>query len=364
MIIGIDANEANLTLNRVGINEYAYNLLWAISNLQSEHSFVIYLKTPVRPDLPLERSNWHYRVIPFPKMWNQTRLPGDLFFHHPRPDVFFSMTHYSPRFSPIPTVVSIMDLGFLKTPEQFTHKDYNQLKNWTSYSVKQAKKVVTISEFSKQDIIKTYSKPAQDIVVTPLACNPHITGPVHDAKVLKKFGIHKPYFLFLGSLKPSKNIENLIKAFALMDPNYQMVIAGKKAWLYEQIFQTTSALGLQTRVVFTGFVEEREKPALLTGSTAFVMPSFFEGFGIPALEAMVCQTPVVVSDVASLPEVAGEAGIYVKPDDINSIASGMQIAISERAKYVKLGSDRVKLFSWTKTAQATLACLETATINH
>ena len=122
MLIGIDANEANLTAQRVGVNQYAFELLKAIHSLNTKHKFVIYLKDPPRNDLPTEKEKWHYRVIPFPKLWTQTRLPFDLFFHKPRPDVFFSMTHYAPRIAPMPTVVAIMDLGFLQTPEQFTFR--------------------------------------------------------------------------------------------------------------------------------------------------------------------------------------------------------------------------------------------------
>ena len=155
MLIGIDANEANLTPNRVGINEYAFNLLWAIYQLKTEHKFVIYLKTPPQKSFPPGKWDWEYRVIPFPKFWTQTRLPFDLYFNSPRPDVFFSMTHYAPRWSPIPTVVAIMDLGFLETPEQFTKKDFNQLKSWTAYSVKKATKIMTISNYTR-DAVKKY----------------------------------------------------------------------------------------------------------------------------------------------------------------------------------------------------------------
>ncbi|MDP1743182.1 MAG: glycosyltransferase family 1 protein [Candidatus Amesbacteria bacterium] len=360
MLIGIDANEANLTQNRVGINEYAYNLLWAISNLQSEHKFVIYLKTQPNNSLPKERDGWKYRVIPFPKLWTQTRLPWDLFFHWPRPDVFFSMTHYAPRFAPMPTVVSIMDLGFLQTPEQFTTKDFNQLKSWTAYSVRNAKKVMAISDYTRDAVIKTYNKKPEDVITAHLACNPSITGPVHNKSVLKKYGISKPYFIFIGSLRPSKNVDGLIKAFAKLDTKYNLVIVGKKAWLFHEIFKTVADLHLQDRIIFTGFVEEWEKQVLLSESMAYVLPSFMEGFGIPVLEAFTCQTPAVVSAVASLPEVAGDAGIYVEPDDIDSIAAGKQRAVTDREKYVKLGLERVKSFSWAKCAQETLLVLESA----
>ena len=361
MIIGIDANEANLTDKRVGINQYAFELLWAIYNQDTTHNFVVYLKNKPQQDLPPEKANFKYRVIPFPKLWTQTRLPFDLYFHFPRPDVFFSMGHYAPRFSPIPTVVAIMDLGFLETPEQFTKKDFNQLKSWTEYSVRQATKVLTISDFTRQKVIDTYGKKSTDVVTTLLSYNEKSFTPTHNNKVLKKYGISKPYFLFLGSLRPSKNIESLIKAFDRMDDQYQLVIAGKKAWLFTEIFKTVEELHLQDKVIFTDFIEDWERPVLMTESIAFVLPSFYEGFGIPVLEAMACNTPVVVSAVASLPEVAGDAAVYIEPKSVESIAAGMQKAVTDREKFVKLGQKRVKLFSWVKCAQETLLCLETAT---
>lgn len=361
MLIGIDANEANLTPNLVGINEYAFNLLHALCELRTQHSFVIYLKTKPNKNLPPEKANWHYRVIPFPKFWTQTRLPFDLFTHHPRPDVFFSMTHYAPRFAPMPTVVAIMDLGFLQTPDQFTPRDFNQLKSWTAYSVKNAAKVIAISEYTKKDIIKNYHKSPADIVVTLLGYNAKLFKQTNQPKKPSK----KPYILFLSSLKPSKNVEGLIRAFyELRTMNYELVIAGKKAWLYEKIFDLVKQLGLENTVKFTGFVDEATKVTLMQEASAYVLPSFHEGFGIPVLEAMACGTPVVVSNVASLPEVGGDAAVYVDPYNTESIAQGIIDAIGpERSRRVKRGLKRVKLFSWAKTAQATLQCLETATAN-
>lgn len=362
MLIGIDANEANLTLNRVGVNQYAFSLLQALYATPSNHTFVIYLKTPPLNDLPAERHNWHYRVIPFPKLWTQTRLPFDLFTHSPAPAVFFSMTHYAPRWAPMPTVVAIMDLGFLLTPGQFTTKDYNQLKSWTEYSVRQATKVIAISEFTKKTIEATYNKRAEDVTVTYLSYDSTLFKPTKNDQILKKYGITDKYFLFLSSLKPSKNVEGLIRAYSQGDFKQKLVIVGKKAWLYDQIFSLVDELGLREKVIFTGFIEEGEVPVLMTMADAFVLPSFYEGFGIPVLEAMACGTPVVVSNVASLPEVAGEAGIYVNPDDPTSIMDGMRQAIGQTGtKMAKKGLERVKLFDWAKTARQTLQCLETAT---
>ena len=185
----------------------------------------------------------------------------------------------------------------------------------------------------------------------------------YNAKLFKQINKpKKPYILFLSSLKPSKNVEGLIRAFyELRTTNYELVIAGKKAWLYEKIFALVNQLGLENKVKFTGFVDEATKVTLMQEASVYVLPSFHEGFGIPVLEAMACGTPVVVSQVASLPEVAGDAGIYVDPYNTESIAQGIMDAIGpERSRRVNRGLKRVKLFSWAKTATTTLKVLESA----
>jgi glycosyltransferase involved in cell wall biosynthesis len=365
MLIGIDANEANLTTNRVGINQYAFQLLHGLSQLDSLHTFVIYLKSPPGSDLPPSGPKWNYRVIPFPRAWTQTRLPFDLFFHHPRPDIFLSLTHYAPRWSHSPSVVAVMDLGFLKFPDQFTNVVLSQLKDWTAYSVRQATHVLAISEATKKDIVAAYGKDPSDITVTYLAYDKSRFFPLAHPDAIRKYGLTGKYFLFLSSLKPSKNVEGLIQAFSQFcklhpESNIKLVIAGKKAWMYDRIFSQVKDLNLDSKVVFTGFVEDSDVPALMQGSVAYVLPSFYEGFGIPVLEAMACGTPVIVSRVASLPEVAGPAGIYIDPNDTKSLVKGLETAISpSRSKFVKLGLSRVKLFSWEKCARQTLSVLET-----
>jgi len=362
MLIGIDGNEANIT-RRVGVNQYAFDLLHALHDLPETPEFVIYLKSPPLPDLPAARPGWSYRVIPFPKLWTQTRLPFDLYTHFPRPDVFFTPSHYAPRWSPMPAVISVMDLGFLSTRSQFTAKDFNQLKHWTEYSVARAAKVLAISEFTRQDVIKFYHRRPEDVIVTHLAYDDKMFKPVSNPAVLKKFGITGKYFLFLSSLKPSKNVEGLIRAYhqfklSSAGPVPKLVIAGKKAWLFDQIFALVKDLQLEADVIFTGFVAETDVPPLMTQSAAFILPSFFEGFGIPVLEAMACGTPVVVSRVASLPEVAGSAGIYIDPYNLDSICAGLTEALGKnRRKYITAGLTQVRQFSWVKTAQKTLEVL-------
>jgi glycosyltransferase involved in cell wall biosynthesis len=179
-----------------------------------------------------------------------------------------------------------------------------------------------------------------------------------------RYSIVSDYVLYLGTLKPSKNIESLLTAFAsiinlkLPINNLKLVIAGKKGWMFESIYKKVTELGMEDRVIFTDFVDEKDKPALIKGSKLFVLPSFWEGFGLDVLNAMACGVPVVASNVGSLPEVVGNAGILVDPNDPESIAQGIkEVLLAPITKYnsmVEKGLAQVKKFSWEKTARETL----------
>lgn len=365
MIIGIDGTEANVK-QRVGANQYAFELLHGLSRLKTSHHWVIYLREPAMPDLPESTKTWSYRVFGPKRFWTQWRLPLDLFVHKPRPDVFFSPGHYAPRWSPVPVAISIMDLGFLKFPEQFTKKDLYQLASWTAGSVKSAKHIFAISESTKNDIIKAYHTPEEKITVT----YPGYDQKRFDIKILRDKDIERikdsykivgDYILFLGTLKPSKNIEGLLEAHNILIsqyPNIQLVIAGKKGWMYDTIFAKVRESGLEDKVIFTDFVSDDEVAGLVSGADVFVLPSFWEGFGIPVVEAMACGVPVVVSDVGSLPEVVGEAGVIVNPNDPQSIAQGIKKALKDKEELRKKGLEQVKKFSWENCAKKTLTVLE------
>jgi len=356
MHIGIDGNEAN-TKNKVGIGQFAFQLLTHFQKIDHKNRYTIYLSSSPNKDLPKETKNWKYKIIGPRKFWTQWRLPLELYTTQDRPDIFFSPSHYSPRFSPIPTVCSIMDLSYINSPSEFTKKDFHQLKNWTAYSVKKATRVITISNFTKKEIQKHYQIPGSKITVAHLATDkPNLQGL--SLKVPKK-----PYFLCLGTLKPNKNIPLLIKAFSQFlktKNNYQLIIAGKKGWLYHDIFQTVQKLKLQNKVVFTGFITETEKWSLLKNAQAFLLPSLYEGFGIPVLEAMSVGTPVICSDTTSLPEVAGESALTINPESEKELIRAM-IKITDskvHQKYRKLGLKQAQKFSWTKTTKTVLRALE------
>jgi glycosyltransferase involved in cell wall biosynthesis len=273
----------------------------------------------------------------------------------------------------MPKICTIHDLGYLKFTGQFKKYDFWQLKYWTAISVYISKYIISVSESTKKDIVRHYPFASERVVVAYHGYNKkrfNSNISFNDVRrVKKKYGIDEDYILFLSLLKPSKNVEGLLKAYKLLITKYnckniKLVIAGEKGWLFESIFKKVSSLGLGKDVFFTDFVLEKDKPALMAGAKVFASPSFWEGFGIHVLEAMACGTPVVVSDVASLPEVVGDAGVMVDPNDHNSIANGLRkvLGMSE-IKYNKLVQDTISQaanFSWEKSAKKTLRVLERA----
>lgn len=362
MIIGIDGNEANVS-EKVGIGEYAYELLRQFQKINTQRiKFEVYLKTSPRPEMPPPTSNFRYKIVTPRKMWTQFALPISLFLGK-KPDVFFTPSHYAPRFSPVPTVISVMDLSFIRFPELFAKKDLYQLKNWTAYSVKNAKKVLTISEFSKNDIINEYKIAKNDVEVTypGIKANLDLKRKENMNDLSKKFGINKEYILFVGTLQPRKNIEKLIEAFSKLDKDILLIIVGKKGWLYEDILKAPEKYGVLEEVKFLDFVEDNELPLLYKNALCFVLPSLYEGFGLPVLEAMKNGCPVITSNVSSLPEAGGDAAMYFNPEDSDDIAKAIKKVVEDktlREEMVKKGFVQVKKFSWEKTATQTLRVLE------
>lgn len=363
MIIGVDGNEASIK-QRVGSNQYAFELLWALYKLSNPYQWVIYLRGQPLPDMPQPRSGWSYRVFGPQKLWTQWRLPLDLYWHRPQPDIFFSPGHYAPRWLPMPLIVSIMDLGYLKFPEQFTKKDLYQLTSWTARSIKVASHILAISQSTKNDIIEAYQVPEDKISVTYPGYDKE-KFKVQNSKfkidqTKKKYKIEGNYILFLSTLKPSKNVEGLLEAFSQMIGSdfVKLVIAGKRGWMYETIFKKVRNLGIEDRVIFTDFIPEEDVPSLMAGAKVFVLPSFWEGFGIPVVEAMACGVPVVVSRAGSLPEIVGETGIIVDPYKPEDIAQGIGQALEQEDELKSRGLEQVKKFSWENCARRTLAVLE------
>ncbi len=372
MIIGIDGNEANVEM-RVGVHQYSFEILWALYRLQNsqkyKHRFVIYLKKRPSGDLPPEKNYWKYKILPGGKLWVLTKLNKELLFGE-KIDIFFTPSHYLPFLTTMPKVCTIHDLGYLKYSAHFKNYDFWQLKYWTAISIIVSKYIITFSDFSKQDIVRHYRFASNKIVITHHGYDIHRYHPKISQTIVRrvniKYGINSKYILFLGTLKPSKNIEGLINAYNELEDdtkqNYKLVIAGKRGWLYKTIFEKVKKLMLEDKVVFTDFVSEEDKPALYAGSSLFVNASFWEGFGMQVLEAMACGKPVVVSNIASLPEVAGNAGTYVNPKKPREIAKGINKVLTlSKVDYNKLSREslsQAQKFSWVNSAKGVLSVFE------
>ncbi len=331
MTIGINGNEANVQY-RAGVGQYAFELL---SHLETPA--IVYLSSPPLADMP---KKFNYKVFGPHKLWTLTGLQKEILLH--RPDVLFTPTHYAPLIILCPSVISIMDLAYEKFPEFFKIRDLYQLKYWSRLSAQRASRILTISEHTKKDICEIYKiKPEKVVVAYPgydkARFNQNVTGK-------NKYG---DYLLFLGTLQPRKNLERLIKAFhELPTNNYKLVIAGminegRGGWMNENI-------KAEKNIILTGYVPDNEVPILMANAKAFVLPSLYEGFGIPAIEAMACGTPVIVSRVSSLPEICGEAAAYIEdPYDVQSIKTALERGIKKDK--VKLGLEWVKRYNWEET---------------
>lgn len=386
MIIGIDGNEANIE-RRVGVNVYAFKLLHELQKLVSEPhknsdksefvapryksgcNLIVYLKNKPLSDLPKESKNFKYKIISGGGLWMITKLTPYLFKNPEKIEILFSPSHYTTPFLTIPKVCSIMDLGYLENSGQFKKITFWQLKYWTAISVFASKRVLSISNATKNDIVRHYKFASNKISVVPLSHDIDIKkNKVTDndvRRIKNKYSIVSDYILYMGTLKPSKNIDGIIRAFSLITKHYPqivLVIAGKKGWMYEYLFDLVKELKLENKVIFTDFIPDEDKNPLRKGSKVFVMPSHWEGFGIDALSCMALGVPTIVSNAGSLPEVVGSAGIVVDKDNPKSIADGIEKVLkmnkNEYNKLVEKGKAQARKFSWQKTAQKTLDILE------
>lgn len=372
MLIGIDGNEANVS-QKVGVSVYTLNLLkYFQKKANNEINFLVFLRDKPLPDLPPENSFFRYQIIPSKFLWSQFFLPLHLFFKK-NINVFFAPAHYSPRFLKIPLVVTIHDLSFFYYPDEFLKTDLYKLKNWTKYSVEKAKKIIAVSKTTKKDLIKFYNLEDERIAVIyngyeKKAKDFFAKNGKYELKIknfIKKFKITaKKYILYVGTIQPRKNLNILIEAFLKFkknNPDYKLVIAGKKGWLYQKIFEKVIELNLKKEVIFTDYIDDAMLVYLYKNAFCFVMPSLYEGFGIPLLEAMDNNCPVISSFTSSLPEIGDNACLYFDPknsDDLYNKLITLKNNQHLRQELIKKGKERIKNFSWQKCAEETLMILK------
>ncbi|MDD4937816.1 MAG: glycosyltransferase family 1 protein [Candidatus Shapirobacteria bacterium] len=370
MLIGIDGNEANVS-NRVGVGQYAYNLLINLSKIDQDNQYIIYLKNQPSSDFPKSTPNWQYRVFGPKKLWSRFSLPLYLFFQNEKLNLFFSPSHYSPKFCPCPTIPTIHDLGYLQFKSQFTKKDLYQLINWTKQSINKATHIITVSQFSKDEIIKNYQIDSTKISIAYNGVDiPPTINSQTQQKILSNYNLKtNNYFLYLGTLKPNKNIPFLVRSFSKFlkqitktshPTTPKLVIAGKKGWLFDEIFQTVKEEGIEKQVIFTDFVSETQKWTLYQNAICSILPSTYEGFGIPVIESMKIGTPVIASTIPPLKEVIENNGLFIDPkNEADLVKKMIEISNSKiREKYSTLGKKQADKFTWGSTAKSVLQVFE------
>jgi glycosyltransferase involved in cell wall biosynthesis len=254
-------------------------------------------------------------------------------------------------------VVTIHDLSYVYYPEEFLKRDLHKLTHWTKYSVEKAKKIICVSENTKKDLVKCYNVEEKKIRVIYNGF-----GKKAPSSKLQAPNSLKPYILYVGTLQPRKNINTLIRAFSEFEksnPRYKLKIVGKKGWMYEDIYGLVKELKLERDVMFEGYVSETELASLYQNAFCFVLPSFYEGFGIPILEAMSYQCPVIASNTSSLPGIGGNACLYFDPKNTHQLVEKLKEIQNEtvRKGLIEKGNERIKHFSWEKCAKETLEVL-------
>lgn len=371
MVIGIDGNEANVE-KQVGVSVYTKNLLlWFATYADENVQIRVYLKNKPIQGMPAETPWFRYETISGPFLWSRLFLPLRLFLKRSI-DVFFSPAHYTPAYCPCPVVVTIHDLAYFYFPDEFLKKDLFKLKAWTEQSLTKSDKVIAVSKTTKKDIIKFYGTPTEKISVIYNGFEKE--SPAKGKKSIfdtlaKDLNIKKgSYLLYVGTLQPRKNIKTLIQAFGLSrDRSFnKLIIAGKKGWMYDDILAEAERLHIHDSVIFTGYIPDEEVIALYQNAFCFVMPSLYEGFGIPILEAMAQGCPVVSSFSSSLPEVGGEACLYFDPTNPKELAEKLALLDTNktmRNELITTGKKVIKSYSWEQCAAETFKLLtQTANI--
>jgi glycosyltransferase involved in cell wall biosynthesis len=365
--IAIDAHSVGAKLG--GNESYAVNLVEALAQIDRANDYTLFVTTGEA----FER--FHQR---WPNFKVQTTLPHTPLIRIPltlsaelrkHPVDVLHVQFTAPPFCPCPVVVSIHDLSFEHLPQTFNRRSRTQLRLTVRHSARRADRILTLSEHTRRDVIATYGIDPNRVEAIPLAAPAHF-GPVDDVRELQRvrhsYGINGDYILSVGSIQPRKNLVRLVQAYAQLKSKLQeklpkLVLVGKRAWLYDETLRTLEASGVQDLVVLTGYVPDADLPALYSGALCFVYPSFFEGFGLPPLEAMKCGTPVLVGNATSLPEVVGDAGLTVDPYDVDAIAGGLEKLINDSAlrKILSVkGRERAEMFDWRETARRTLRVYE------
>jgi glycosyltransferase involved in cell wall biosynthesis len=362
MRIAYDAT--TLTPGRTGVGYYTEHLLRHLLEEGREHEVLLLTHRRVDTTSPLGRPVTLLQggCFPYRTLWLQFDAPRIL--RRARPDVAHFTNSLAPLAKAVPLVVTIHDMGLSLLPRLHPWRRLLTLPLIRA-ALKRADAVITVSRAARSELLRLTRVPPERVHAIYEAAAP-VFRPMSDDSALdrvrRRLGLTEPFFLFVGTLEPRKNLVRLVEAFARARRSgalaeHRLVLAGFAGWGSKTLFRRIEALDLAGRVVFPGYLPSSEVPALYNLSETFVFPSLYEGFGLPVVEAMACGTPVITSRGGALEEVAGQAAELVDPLDVDSIAAalGTLAADAERRRELsRLGLERARIFSWRRAARETL----------
>jgi len=373
MRIGIDYTAA--VRQGAGIGRYTRQLVHALAELDSQNQYILLAASAgvdkATPWLQAMTGRANVRMVDLPVsdralaiLWHRLHLPLWVELFSGALDIFHSPDFALPPVRRARTILTIHDLSFMRVPQCSDPSLRSYLLQVVPASVRRADVVLADSECTRTDVIELLSVDPARVKVIYAGVEQRFQR-VQDAQVLdtvrSRYHLPTHFMLSLGTLQPRKNFERLIEAYARirkeLGDKIKLVIAGGAGWMYEGIFRRVSELGLHDAVCFPGYVADEDLPALYTLADLFVFPSLYEGFGLPPLEAMACETPVVTSNTSSLPEVVGDAALMVDPLDVTVLAEAMQRILSDpalRDAMVRRGVMQARHFTWSRAAEKLL----------
>ncbi|MBN2588132.1 MAG: glycosyltransferase family 4 protein [Candidatus Fermentibacteraceae bacterium] len=360
MRIGLEISP--LAINATGIPNYIRRLLEGFASIDDGNEYFLYTNRPLPEDLSLP-SRFRTVIVdrPHPRfqLWFQLELPRQM--RRDRLDIFHGLFSRMPLSLPVPGIITSYDLSALRMPGM--HKKWTRMTNllYPLY-IWRARRIIAISRFTAGELVRLFPRAAAKVSVVHAAAPPgysEVTDPEILDRVRTRYGLPRRFMLFLGTMEPRKNLSRLLSAFAGVSGGipHSLVIAGGSGWKNRWFLDSLRDSGIGDRVKLTGFVEARDVPVIMSMADAFIYTSLYEGFGLPILEAMACGTPVITSNVSSMPEVAGDAALLVDPLSVEDIAEGIRrMATDEsmRAELKEKGLRRNREFSWENAARQTL----------
>jgi len=346
-----------------GIGWFTYQTLERMVHQHPEHDFFFFFDRPYDESFVFSTNVTPVVIPPQARhpilftLWFDWTIPYVLKKH--KIDVFLSPDGFCSLRTPTPTCLVVHDLAFEHYPEHLSFSNRHYWKFFQPKFANKAKRIVTVSEYSKQDMVDHYDIDPAKIDV---ACN-----GVHDAyrvldwkekeAIKQKYADGCEYFVFAGALHPRKNILNMLKAFVafkkMQRSDMKLVIVGRFAWKYEEVLEMKENMPFKDDVKWVGYMNIDELPNVIGAAYCLLYPSIFEGFGIPILEALKCNVPAIVSNTSSMPEVAGDAGLLVNPADVEDIANKMEMMYKDeslRARLIAKAPEQVAKFTWEKAA--------------